>query len=323
MEVNFTNLQRNCSNILEHRSFLMGPEFTIFIDSVLVIVCFLAVFGNIIIISAILLRNRRRDVDVNHNTFIFIKSLCVADMIVAAFAVPFKLYVNNDIEELSNESLCLLGMCVDIASCTSSIFHLLMMSGDRYLAICKPMVHKTLSRYLVYIAIAISWIVPCLMSFPVIMTKMHLENRDVSCTIEQNICLGTRHNSVFTLIGSLVSFYIPSIVICIFYYKIFAAVRQRSLNSEHLASSVVSSGTAAAKTIAVILVCYFICWSPFFIFNVLSIWVDSIPYSMLVSVEMLGYINSMLNPILYYRCNKCVKAAVTHLLDTILNRETR
>ncbi|XP_055955237.1 trace amine-associated receptor 4-like [Patella vulgata] len=46
-------------------------------------------------------------------------------------------------------------------ACTSSILHLLMMSGDRYLAICRPLVHRTLPRHIVYIALAVSWIVPC------------------------------------------------------------------------------------------------------------------------------------------------------------------
>ncbi|XP_055955239.1 trace amine-associated receptor 7b-like [Patella vulgata] len=53
-----------------------------------------------------------------------------------------------------NAIICLIGESFDMMACTSSIYHLLMMSGDRYLAICRPLVHRTLPRHIVYIALA-------------------------------------------------------------------------------------------------------------------------------------------------------------------------
>ncbi|KAK6184701.1 hypothetical protein SNE40_007115 [Patella caerulea] len=322
MAVNSTSLETNCSDETANLGTSLTLELRICIYTLLIIVCVFSIIGNVITISAISLWKPCIVINSNRKTFIFVRSLCVADILVGAVAVPLKLYVDmvTKVRE-NNEILCLIGESLDMMACTSSIYHLLMMSGDRYLAICRPLVHRTLPRHIVYIALAVSWIVPCLISFPPVLSKLHLENQGPSCTAFSFGCYKQHYNATFITIGSLITFYAPSFVICIFYYKIFAVVRQRRLK-DPIGGSIVCSETAAAKTISVILSSYFVCWLPFFILYVLSAWVD-VPLNLLVSVEMLGYINSMLNPILYYRCNRSVKTAINQLTNRCLKRDIK
>ena len=59
--------------------------------------------------------------------------------------------------------------------------------------------------------------------------------------------------------------------------------------------------TKAAKTLGIIMGCFSVCWFPFFIINIIDpILGYRIPYIPWMVALWLGYINSMMNPVLYF-----------------------
>ncbi|KAG8180288.1 hypothetical protein JTE90_013541 [Oedothorax gibbosus] len=143
--------------------------------------------------------------------------------------------------ELSN-TVCDFYIAVDVTCSTASIFNLVAISIDRYIAVTKPISYsKHRSNKRVFLTIAAVWLVSAAIGSPIVL------GLNTSPERTPNLCIF--YNSDFIIYSSLSSFYIPCLVMVFLYYKIFRAIHERAVQYKRrhkaLANRVPSEG---AKT---------------------------------------------------------------------------
>lgn len=139
-------------------------------------------------------------------------------------------------------------------------------------------------------------------------------------------------NKPYALTCSVVAFYLPLILMVLAYQRIYVTARAhaRQINllqraggagnaasdsADHQRNHRMRTETKAAKTLCIIMGCFCLCWAPFFITNVVDPFIDySVPEQLWAACLWLGYINSMLNPILYAFLNKSFRRAFLIIL---------
>lgn len=323
--------QLNCHEIL---SGMAGPppeyeeSLRYIITFVLICVPVLTVFGNFVVILAVITHRKLRT-----TTNAFVVSLAVADMCVSIFVMPFSIYqqLNNKLWHLG-ELLCKLSSSLDVMMCTVSIFHLSCLAIDRYLAICRPFLHERLTIRWVSFMLTLCWVTPIFISFiPIFKGWNHIGIEDIiSCAfpVDSNVCMFVV-NIPFAFICSFIAFYIPVAFMGVCNVKIYmAAVKQahqiRVLeaagNHNHYShckrKSKFKQESKAAKTLGIIMGCFSVCWFPFFIMNIIDPLIGySILYVPWQIALWLGYINSLMNPLLYYYFNRNFYTAIRRLLS--------
>ncbi|XP_037039796.1 dopamine D2-like receptor isoform X2 [Bradysia coprophila] len=196
----------------------------------------LTLFGNVLVILSVC-RERILQTATNY----FIVSLALADLLVAVVVMPFAVYVllNNNAWSLP-DFLCDFYIAMDVICSTSSIFNLVAISIDRYIAVTQPIKyakHKNSRR--VCITILLVWAISVAIGSPIVLGLNNTPNR------VKDLCLF--YNSDFILFSSLSSFYIPCIIMVFLYWNIFKALRirakkQKAARKPHL-SELVAGGS--------------------------------------------------------------------------------
>ncbi|KAL8564370.1 hypothetical protein ACOMHN_057392 [Nucella lapillus] len=296
------------------------------VSFMLLLVPLLTIFGNTVTIVAVLTHRKLRT-----KTNAFIVSLAIADLCVSLLVMPFGIYqqANNKVWMLG-DTVCRLSASFDVMICTVSIFHLSSLAIDRYLAICKPFLHKRMTVRKTMGMLVFCWVVPIFISFLPIMNgwnEIGIEDY-LSCAFppDAKVCVFLV-NIPFAVVCSLIAFYIPVIFMFICNVKIYmAASRQaqkiRALEEagtknhmSHHKQKKFRNKTKAAKTLGIIMGCFGVCWFPFFILNVIDPIIGyRIPYIPWMVALWLGYINSMMNPVLYFFFNRHFNYAFHRLL---------
>lgn len=139
-------------------------------------------------------------------------------------------------------------------------------------------------------------------------------------------------NKPYALTCSVVAFYIPLVLMVLAYQRIYVTARAHALqismlqraggagssgvdSADHQRNHRMRTETKAAKTLCIIMGCFCLCWAPFFVTNVVDPFIDyTVPDQLWVACLWLGYINSMLNPILYAFLNKSFRRAFLIIL---------
>lgn len=142
-------------------------------------------------------------------------------------------------------------------------------------------------------------------------------------------------NKPYALTCSVVAFYIPLGLMVLAYQRIYVTAREhaRQINMLQRAGGAgmaagassdsadarrdhrMRTETKAAKTLCIIMGCFCLCWAPFFITNVVDPFIHyTVPDKLWAACLWLGYINSMLNPILYAFLNKSFRRAFLIIL---------
>ncbi|CAD1478002.1 unnamed protein product, partial [Heterotrigona itama] len=117
--------------------------------------------------------------------------------------------------------VCDFYIAMDVTCSTSSIFNLVAISIDRYIAVTQPIKyakHKNNRR--VWLTILLVWAISAAIGSPIVLGLNNTPDRI------PDQCLF--YNADFIIYSSLSSFYIPCIIMVFLYYNIFKALRNRA-----------------------------------------------------------------------------------------------
>ncbi|XP_050432810.1 dopamine D2-like receptor [Adelges cooleyi] len=182
----------------------------------LVVFPILTLFGNVLVIISVCRERALQSV-----TNYFIVSLALADLLVALVVMPFAVYVLVNGKWGLPPFVCDFYIAMDVICSTSSIFNLVAISIDRYIAVTQPIKyakHKNNRR--VWLTIVLVWAISAAIGSPIVLGLNNTPDRT------PDLCLF--YNSNFIIYSSLSSFYIPCIIMVFLYWNIFKALNLRA-----------------------------------------------------------------------------------------------
>ncbi|XP_070541241.1 D(1) dopamine receptor-like [Ptychodera flava] len=291
---------------------------TILIGIILGFIILFTVLGNTLVIISVFVYRRLR----SNITNWFIVSLAISDLLVAILVMTWAA-VNFVAGYWPFGKFCQVHMALDIMLSTASILNLCVISVDRYWAVMKPFQYQTkMTQKRALLMIIVAWILAALVSFLPVMTQAHRVPGDPDSLLADPPQCEFKLNGIYATVSSAISFYIPSTIILIIYYRIYKTAsriekqikqQERTLNIKHKHSR--SFGERkAVKTFGLIIGIFVICWLPFFIVNCIRAFCDScVPIECFIALTWLGWVNSTLNPIIY-ATNRDFRRAFRQLL---------
>ncbi|XP_013419281.1 dopamine receptor 1 [Lingula anatina] len=338
---NFTeNITQNGSagQIADLPSTVYGLGLSIFIGFILCILIFMSIAGNVLVCVAIYTdRNLRK------RSNLLLVSLAVADLFVAVFVMICA--VGNDLMGywIFDIHYCNIWVSMDVMCCTASILNLCAISFDRYLHIRDPLKYaRTMTANKIISMIVAVWILSALISFLPVNLGWHqigligIEEAEEELPTERPFC-ALVISPVYAVISSCVSFYLPCIIMVTIYLRLYTFARHHVSNikrtttfdqfngdstnggggrggSGKSGSGYKVSDHKAAITLGVIMGVFLLCWMPFFTINIVQAYCRCISPVIFSFLTWVGYVNSLLNPIIYSIFNKDFRNAFKKLL---------
>ncbi|XP_050307187.1 5-hydroxytryptamine receptor 2A [Anthonomus grandis grandis] len=163
--------------------------------------------GNILVCLAICWERRLQNV-----TNYFLMSLAITDLMVAILVMPLGILTLVRGYFPLPSIYCLAWICLDVLFCTASIMHLCTISVDRYLSLRYPMKFgRNKSRRRVILKIVFVWLLSIAMSLPLSL----MYSKDQGSLIIDGVC--QIPDPLYKLIGSIICFYIPLLVMLVTY----------------------------------------------------------------------------------------------------------
>ncbi|XP_029314746.1 trace amine-associated receptor 13c-like [Cottoperca gobio] len=237
-------------------------------------------------------------------TNLLILSLAVSDFFVGLLLMPARIILTDACWFLG-DLMCALCYVVSFFITSSSVGNMVLISIDRYLAICDPLRYTTrvtLNR--TKVCVCLCWI--CSFLYNVLIVKDFLRQPDSynSCYGECVVVL----NYITGAVDFVFTFIVPVTVIIVLYMRVFVvAVSQARAMRSHIAAVTLQSsvgGTAkksemkAARTLGIVVVVFLMCFFPYYSPSMKGEDIEESSSSLLVAVWLL-YFNSCLNPVIY------------------------
>ncbi|XP_063152056.1 adenosine receptor A2b [Candoia aspera] len=276
------------------------------------LIALLATLGNVLVCWAVALNSTLKTA-----TNYFLVSLAVADIAVGLLAIPFAVTISVGLE--TDFHCCLFLACFVLVLTQSSIFSLLAVAVDRYVAIKIPLRYKSLvtgkrARGL----IAVLWI----LSFGIGLTPLMGWNswkagkncanktgtpdggRRAYCRVEclfENV-VPMSYMVYFNFFGCVL---LPLLIMLGIYVKIFtvACKQLRQIELVGNCRATLQREVSAAKSLAIIVGLFALCWLPLHILNCLNLFypgfTDSRPPWIMNLTIILSHTNSVVNPVIY------------------------
>ena len=266
-----------------------------------------AFVGNVLVCLAVY-----RSVSLRTITNMFMVSLAVTDLLMAVLVMPFSVAESMGETWQDVYFSCQYYGYVGYTLGGVSVLTLTLVAVNRYICVARPILYKNLyTKQNSLIMIACTWAITVifLFGFGWLLVKMEFHFHD-------NVCVPRFQSPYWDIFVSLASLFFiiaPSLVITVCYARVFCIVRHHSMA---VAANLQQSGNTAPNVreakftniFVFVLVAYFVCWLPPFIWHVLLYtgrittekFVDGDDYTIILPV----YLNSAVNPVIYAAMSK-------------------
>ncbi|KAJ6638204.1 D(1)-like dopamine receptor [Pseudolycoriella hygida] len=273
------------------------------VDGIIVIVIF---FGNVLTILAITFSKKLQ----SYTSNMFVLSLAVSDLVVG-LTLPYHLAFYMGAGVGSKASTCLMRFFLIIMACTVSIWNLISIAIDRYVAIVYPLHYvRYITRKVATYLITIGWII----GISIGLIPMFWNNWKTATECEFDEVLPPWYMAgVITPIFSTVW-----ICMLLLYVRI---CREASKHVKLLRSSFSSSNDSwsdwkSVQMVLLIMGCFTVCWLPYFVVACAQIFkfLEESSPTIYKAAFSLAMANSGMNPIIYSWKNSNFRGAFSCLL---------
>uniref|UniRef100_A0AAY5EXH0 Galanin receptor type 1 n=1 Tax=Electrophorus electricus TaxID=8005 RepID=A0AAY5EXH0_ELEEL len=276
----------------------LGAEFAI-VPVVFGCIFFLGVVGNSLVIVVIGRIKTRRS---RSTTNIFILNLSIADLSFLLFCVPFQATIYSLPEWIFGAFLCKFVHYFLMVSMLVSIFTLVAMSVDRYIAVVLSKKSPCIrNRRNALLGVCIIWMLSFIFAVPVAQHQIltnhpHAPNSSFCWEIWTERV--ARHTYKVTIL--IIGYLLPLVLITCSYakvlYHLHKKIKNISKKSEH-------SKRKTAQTVLLVVAAFLFCWMPH---HIIAMWVEfgvfplsDASFAFRITSHCLAYGNSCVNPILY------------------------
>ncbi|XP_065100162.1 adenosine A2a receptor b [Paramisgurnus dabryanus] len=278
------------------------------------LIAVLAIAGNVLVCWAVWLNSNLQSI-----TNFFVVSLAVADIAVGLLAIPFAVIISTGF--CSHFHGCLFIACFVLVLTQSSIFSLLAIAVDRYIAIKISLRYNSLvTSQRAKGIIAVCWVLSVVIGLTPMLgwNKNVTRNTNSSCPQGMTECLFEKvvtmdYMVYFNFFGCVL---MPLLVMLAIYVRIFMAARRQLRQMEqklvHVHGHTHGEGSSsrstlqkevhAAKSLAIIVGLFAVCWLPLHIINCFTLFCpqcerpqDWVMYLAII----LSHANSVVNPFIY------------------------
>ncbi|XP_029968203.1 trace amine-associated receptor 13c-like [Salarias fasciatus] len=261
-------------------------------------ICLLTVILNLLVVISI---SHFRQLHTPTNLLLL--SLAVSDFFVG-FLMFFQMVLIDGCWFLG-DIMCTIYQYLAYIITSASIGTMVIISIDRYVAICYPLHYSTkITHRKVQISIYLCWICSVIFQTLNLTDALEQPGRYNSCVGECVFYI----NHIAAIADLIFSFIVPIAVIIVLYMRVFvvAVSQARSVRSQlapayrhqSVRAAAKKSELKAARTVGVVIAVFLLCMSPFYFVNITG--TDSfLNATSATFVICLFYFNSCLNPIIY------------------------
>lgn len=186
------------------------------------------VLGNTLVLSAIFLDKR-----LHAPSFFLIANMATADLLLGISVLPFSSILEIlDDRWIFGQTLCTTWLALDVLCCTASIIALMAVSVDRYIGVTRPLKYGLIMtiRRTVYLIILV-WTISILTS---VVPLFGLTDRSkINKTLDRIETCKVNKNTFYTIFSSMVSFYIPVIILLILYSRVYQEAKRQGEKLEN------------------------------------------------------------------------------------------
>lgn len=235
--------------------------------------------------------------------YMFLVSLAVSDFLVGTVSLPLWIFFTTSARWQQETILYQMYLSFDIFSALASIFHLTAVSLERWLAVCRPFYHHTMSRRTYFASIVAVWVT----AFVISLLRW----------IFHKLQWSTLAIQFYTPLLFAVGCVGPGLIIAFVNFKVFQVAKSLAQalpipgqildkDRDDLQQQV-RGQRRTALTLTCLTILFFVSWTPFFILSTVSVFSPtylpsyaSVEGLVLFTVsKLLQYCSSAFNPLVY------------------------
>ncbi|XP_016147299.1 adenosine receptor A2b-like [Sinocyclocheilus grahami] len=287
---------------------MLNKDFDVLYMILELLIALLSILGNVLVCWAVGLNSNLQSI-----TNFFVVSLAVADIAVGVLAIPFSILISTGF--CANFYGCLFIACFVLVLTQSSIFSLLAIAIDRFIAIKIPLRYNSLvTGQRARGIIAICWVLSVIIG----LTPMLGWHKARSKEALNSTCLPGMMKCLFeevVVMDYMVYFnffacvLLPLLLMLAIYLRIFMAARHqlkciesKAVPCELKSRSTLQKEVHAAKSLAIIVGLFAVCWLPLHIINCFTLFCPQCkrpPVLIMYLAIILSHANSVVNPFIY------------------------